>query len=86
LLESQDFITKCFAQKTCSDVFYAVFEKAFDRVSHPKLLFKLKEIGITGKLLEWLSDFLIRRSQRVVMGILYQNSSHLQAEFLKVLY
>ena len=68
LLESQDFITKCFAQKKCLDVFYADFEKAFDRVSHPKLLFKLKEIGITGKLLEWLSDFLIGRSQRVVMG------------------
>jgi len=41
---------------------------AFDRVWHKGLLFKLKQIGITGKLLLWIEDYLTNRKQRVVIG------------------
>ena len=41
--------------------------KAFDRVWHKGLLFKLQEHGITGKLLEWISNYLKNRHQRVTL-------------------
>ena len=40
--------------------------KAFDRVWHRGLIFKLKQIGINGNLLEWVSNYLNNRQQRVV--------------------
>ena len=47
---------------------YIDLAKAFDSVSHPKLLHKLKAYGIAGKLLTWISAFLSNRSQRVKVG------------------
>ncbi len=45
--------------------------KAFDRVWHRGLIFKLSSIGINGRLLQWFSSYLSRRKQRVV----YANAS-----------
>ena len=42
--------------------------KAYDRICHKRLLFKLKEIGIGGSLLKWFESYLSGRSQRVVYG------------------
>ena len=42
--------------------------KAFDRVWHEGLLFKLRESGISGSLLLWLTDYLSERKQRVVLS------------------
>lgn len=39
--------------------------KAFDRVWHRGLIFKLKSVGLTGNLLEWLGSYLDKRQQRV---------------------
>ena len=41
--------------------------KAFDRVWHKGLIYKLKRAGINGLLLDWLSDYLTNRKQRVVI-------------------
>ena len=41
------------------------FEKAFDSVSHPCLLFKLYKIGVKGKLFLLLKDFLSNRHVRL---------------------
>ena len=49
------------------DVVYFDFNKAFDTVSHPKLIHKLKAYGLSGSLLDVLSDFLKDRVQRVVL-------------------
>ena len=43
------------------------FEKAFDSVPHVHLISKLRQYGIRGQILEWLSDFLLYRYQRVVL-------------------
>ena len=39
------------------DVIYFDFAKAFDSVSHPKLVHKLEAYGICGNLLNILTDF-----------------------------
>ena len=41
--------------------------KAFDRVWHKGLIYKLKSIGIDGRLLAWFSNYLSERKQRVVL-------------------
>jgi hypothetical protein len=41
--------------------------KAFDRVWHKGLIFKLQSAGINGGLLNWFSDYLSDRKQKVVL-------------------
>jgi len=41
------------------DVVYLDYRKAFDSVPRQRLLEKLKEFGIKGKLRAWLEDFLM---------------------------
>ena len=41
--------------------------KAFDRVWHKGLLFKLKQVGIGSTLLQWIANYLLNRKQRVLI-------------------
>ena len=50
------------------DIVYLDFAKAFDSVVHNKLLSKLHSFGFGGNLLNWVSSFLVGRSQRVRIG------------------
>nr|VZI03830.1 unnamed protein product [Spirometra erinaceieuropaei] len=47
---------------------YIDFKKAFDSVPHQRLLPKLRNAGIRGRLLAWIQSFLTGRSQRVQVG------------------
>ena len=49
-------------------VIYLDFQKAFDKVPHKKLIERLKETGIQGKLLSWIEEWLKGRKQRVVIN------------------
>jgi hypothetical protein len=49
-------------------VVFLDISKAFDRVWHRGLLYKLRRSGITGKLLDWLKDYLAERQQRVIIN------------------
>ncbi len=53
------------------DVIYLDFSKAFDTVSHKKLLEKLPSYGISGRMLRWLEAFLSNRQQRVIVDGAY---------------
>ena len=54
-----------------TDVIYLDFARAFHSVCHRKLFIKLYSIGIEYELLSWIKDFLIGRSQQVIVdGIL----------------
>jgi hypothetical protein len=50
-----------------TDVTYLDLTKAFDSVPHDLLLLKLNSFGINGKLLSWISNYLSRRKQKVVI-------------------
>lgn len=54
----------------CKDVrvVYLDISKAFDKVWHKGLLFKLKKFGIQGNMLQWFSSYLSDRSQRVLIN------------------
>ena len=47
-------------------VFFDI-SKAFDKVWHKGLIFKMKNAGIQGSLLAWFENFLLDRYQRVVL-------------------
>nr|VZI20952.1 unnamed protein product [Spirometra erinaceieuropaei] len=47
---------------------YIEFTKAFDSVPHQRLLYKMRNAGIRGRLLVWIQSFLAGRSQRVQVG------------------
>lgn len=49
------------------DAVYIDFARAFDSVVHSKLIFKLSNFGISGKLLNWIAAFLNYRLQCVVV-------------------
>jgi hypothetical protein len=44
------------------------FVKAFDKVSHAKLIQKLEAYGVNSILVKWIKSFLTGRKQRVVIG------------------
>src|SRR6266516_4247025 len=50
------------------DVLYFDLQKAFDKVPHNRILYTLHKIGIRGKFLNWIEDWLRGRRQRVVLS------------------
>ncbi len=52
----------------CIDAIYTDFAKAFDTVSHSKLLIKLWGFGFRGILYDWLRSYLSGRKQLVKIG------------------
>ena len=65
LLETLEDITKWQDLGIPVDEIYLDFAKAFDKVPHQRLLYKLEKLGITGALLIWIESFLYGRSQCV---------------------
>ena len=63
--------------QTC--VIFCDISKAFDRVWHKGLVFKLKQNGIRGHLLDWIENYLSDRSQRVFIGTSYSRSERILA-------
>ena len=49
-------------------VVFLDISKAFDKVSHDDLIFKLKQNGISGSLLKLFKNYLHNRKQRVVLN------------------
>ena len=47
------------------DPIYLDFLKVFDKVDHNKILLKMNSLNITGKIPQWIENFLKRRQQAV---------------------
>ena len=65
MLETFEEFTKALDEGYGTDVIYLDFRRAFDAVSHKKLLKKVRACGIEGNLLKWIEDFLMNRRTRV---------------------
>lgn len=61
LLASQNYIVKGLNSGKNVDAIYYDVSKAFDSVSHQKLLFILKQLGLGGCLIAWIESFLVNR-------------------------
>ena len=63
---NQDLMRNCTAGSQ-TDLVLLDFSKAFDKVSHQKLLLKLHRYGIRGPTLKWIQAFLTDRTQNDVL-------------------
>ena len=63
--------TAAINNKKCIDVCCVDVKSAFEKVSHEKLLYKLKSNGISDHLLSWFSAFLSNCKQAVVINNAY---------------
>ena len=61
------------------DILYLYYCKAFDTVPHERLLRKLEAVGITGKILNWIGNFLHCRQQRVLVEGVCSSWSHVSS-------
>ena len=72
-------LVQSFDNKSQTCVIFCDISKAFDRVWHKGLVFKLKQNGIRGQLLDWMENYLSDRSQRVFIGTSYSRSERILA-------
>ena len=68
LLEHFDVILDILDTGANADVVYLDFAKAFHKVDHKIVLSKMKDMGITGMMYEWLESFLLNRYQSVMVN------------------
>ena len=68
LLEAVNDRATSLEQRSSTHCIFLDLAKAFDSVSHPRLLLKLESLGISGDILIWLKAFLTSRRQRVVVN------------------
>ena len=74
LLRFYDFITNNVDNNMVIDAIFFDFSKAFDKISHSKLILRLYYNGVSGKILDWIIDFLTHREQKVRIGNLFSYS------------
>ena len=67
-LEMFNILTENFDKKNFTEMVYLDFSKAFDQVSHPKLLFILKSFKLDTNLVQWIKGFLSGRRQRTIIN------------------
>jgi hypothetical protein len=67
LIIFMDTVTKAFDNGIPADIFYLDFAKAFDKVPRERLLIKLEAKGITGRMKNWIREWLSGRTQTVVV-------------------
>jgi len=57
--------TQAVDKKEAVDVIYLDISKAFDSVPQKRLIYKMGWYGLSGKILGWMSDFLLDRKMQV---------------------
>ena len=76
LLVNLEIWTKALEDGYPIDIIYLDFEKAFDTVPIERLLHKMEYMGIRGRLLKWIRDYLFNRTYQVrINGVLSSEHS-----------
>jgi len=68
LLDFFETVTKNLDDGDPVDLVYLDFAKAFDKVPYQRLFLKLESLGIQGKVLDWIKEWLANRKQRVSLN------------------
>ena len=68
LLHVLDIWTEILDEGGSFEVIYCDFMKAFDKVPHKRLVYKVQKYGIQGNILGWINSFLNNRTQCVVIN------------------
>ena len=79
LIDIYHHICQTFDNDQFSCMVFCDVSKAFDRVWHKGLIFKLKQYGISGSLLNCVTDYLTNRTQRVVIRSCVSSSLSINA-------
>ena len=66
-------LTQTFDNKIQMDIIYLDFSKAFDKVSHCKLMYVLNSLKIDFKITNWISNYLSGRTQTTVVEESFSN-------------
>ena len=77
LLETMEDISKWQDMGIPVDEVFLDFAKAFDKVPHQRLIYKLEKLGLHGHLLAWIQSFLSQRTQRVRIRNSLSNSTRI---------
>ena len=67
LIEFYDAVSEEMDRGNPVDIFYFDFAKAFDTVPHSKLMIKLRDLNLDGRIVKWIQDYLHDRVQRVMI-------------------
>ena len=68
MLEHAEKMVQAIENKTNLDSIYLDFQKVFDKADHYVILKRCHQKGIRGKIGNWLADYLIGRTQRVIVN------------------
>ena len=68
MLEYLEKLTEFLDRGENFDIIYLDFAKAFDSVPKERLLRKLEGVGVRGKVLSWIREWLTGRRQKVVLN------------------
>ena len=68
LVLAKSKLVDCFNDRACTDAVYTDLSKAFDSISHNKLIIKMHAYGINRNVCAWVADFLANRRQRVTVN------------------
>ncbi len=63
----EKIITKWVDDGSPEDVIYLDFQKAFDKVSHQRIILKLESHGMGNSIVNWIEQWLTDRRQRVIV-------------------
>ncbi len=79
LMDIYNQVCKAFDDKKSTCIVFCDISKAFDRVWHTGLIFKLRQYGINGNLLNWIINYLTSRRQKVFVSSSYSVEKHINA-------
>ncbi len=79
LIDIYNQICKAIDKKQHTCIVFCDISKAFDRVWHKGLLYKLRQNGIGGVLLNWINNYLLARQQRVFVGPAFSDTKVIKA-------
>jgi len=79
LVDIYNQICKAFDDKKFTCIVFCDISKAFDRVWHRGLLFKLKQCGISDHIVNWIASYLEHRKQRVFVGTEFSEEKTINA-------